>query len=77
MATVVHSGQRLTYEEVEHEIKTPLTTIRSVSEILLDCPELSPEERSRFLRLLLDENARLARTVECLLGHPSMQQVLS
>jgi signal transduction histidine kinase len=77
MASAVQPGGRLTYEEIEHELKTPLTTIRSVSEILRDCPELSPEERRRFLSVLLDENARLARAVERLLGHPSMQQVLS
>jgi K+-sensing histidine kinase KdpD len=69
--------RRLTYEEVEHELKTPLTTIRSVSEILRDCPELSPEERRRLLAVLLDENARLTGAVDRLLGHPALQEVLA
>jgi signal transduction histidine kinase len=77
MASVAQRGGRLTYEEVEHELKTPLTTIRSVSEILRDCPELSPEERRQFLSVLLDENARLTGAVNRLLGHPALQEVLS
>jgi signal transduction histidine kinase len=77
MASVAQPAGRLTYEEVEHELKTPLTTIRSVSEILRDCPELSPEERRQFLSVLLDENARLTGAVNRLLGHPVMQEVLS
>jgi signal transduction histidine kinase len=77
MASVAQPGGRLTYEEVEHELKTPLTTIRSVSEILRDCPELSPEERRRFLAVLLDENARLTGAVDRLLGHLARQEVLS
>ncbi len=77
MASVAQPGGRLTYEEVEHELKTPLTTIRSVSEILRDCPELSPEERRQFLSVLLDENARLTGAVDRLLGHPALQEVLA
>ena len=65
----------LTFEEVEHALKTPLTTIRSVSEILRDYPELSSEERERFLSVLLDENTRLTGAVEQLLGDPAMQEV--
>ena len=70
-----HGG--LSYEEVEHELKTPLTSIRSLSEILLDFPDLGEDERHRFLRLLVEENERLARVVEGLLGDPRLQQVLS
>ncbi len=77
MTSVAPAAGRLTYAEVEHELKTPLSTIRSVSEILLDCPELSLEERRRFVTVLLDENARLTGAVERLLGDPVLQQVLS
>lgn len=77
MAAFAHPGGRLTYEEVEHELKTPLTTIRSVSEILRDFPELSAEERQEFLRLLLQENERLLGAVDRLLGHPTVQKALS
>ncbi len=70
-------GQFLSYEQVEHELKTPLTSIRSLSEILLDCPDLGDEERRRFLRILLEENERLTRVVDRLLGAPAFQKVLS
>ena len=69
-------GGRLSYEEVEHELKTPLTTIRSLSEILLDSPELGEEERRRFLQVLHEENLRLAGVIERLLGHPAVRGVL-
>lgn len=66
----------LSYEQVEHELKTPLTSIRSLSEILLDCPDLASDERERFLRILLAENERLTRAVDRLLGAPAFQKVL-
>ena len=69
--------QFLSYEQVEHELKTPLTSIRSLSEILLDCPDLSDDERGRFLRILLEENERLTRVVDRLLGAPAFRRVLS
>ena len=69
--------QFLSYEQVEHELKTPLTSIRSLSEILLDCPDLGDDERRRFLRILLEENERLTRVVDRLLGAPAFRRVLS
>lgn len=69
--------QRLSYEQVEHELKTPLTSIRSLSEILLDCPDLGDDERQRFLRILLEENERLTRVVDRLLDAPALRKVLS
>ncbi len=67
----------LSYEVIEHELKTPLTSIRSLSEILLDFPDLHEDERHHFLRLLVEENERLTRVVEGLLGDPRLQQALS
>jgi signal transduction histidine kinase len=66
----------LSYEEVEHELKTPLTSLRSLAEILLDCPDLSEEERRRFLEVMVGESERLARTVERLLGLPELRRAL-
>lgn len=40
-------------------LKAPLTSIRSSSEILRDHPDLPPEERKRFIDIVLQENARL------------------
>ena len=67
----------LSFEEIEHELKTPLTSIRSLSEIMRDYPDLSETERQRFLEVMLVENERLARTVEKLLGSAVLQKALS
>ncbi len=67
---------RLSYEEVEHELKTPLTTIRSLAEILRDFPDLGDEERRVFLQRLADENERMAEVVERLLGYLALQRAV-
>jgi signal transduction histidine kinase len=67
---------RLSYEQVEHELKTPLTTIRSLAEILRDFPDLSEEERRLFLQRLADENERMADVVERLLGYLALQRAI-
>jgi signal transduction histidine kinase len=64
----------MSFEEIEHELRTPLASIRSLSEIMRDYPDLSPEQRQRFLDLVLLENERLARTVERLLDSPALQE---
>lgn len=64
----------MSYEEVEHELRTPLASIRSLSEIMRDHPDLSAEERRRFLEGVLVENERLAQTVERLLGSGALQE---
>ena len=64
------------YEEVEHELKTPLTSMRAFTEILRDYPDLGEGERRRLLGLLVAESERLARTIERLLGGPKLQQAL-
>jgi Na+/proline symporter/nitrogen-specific signal transduction histidine kinase len=52
---------------VSHELRTPLTSIRSFSEILRDVPDLSPEERSQFLDVLVKESERLTRLINDIL----------
>jgi Osmosensitive K+ channel histidine kinase len=47
-----------------HDLRTPLTAIRSFSEILLDNPDLPGSERDRFLAIVLEESARLHRCIE-------------
>jgi Na+/proline symporter/signal transduction histidine kinase len=48
---------------VTHELRTPLTSIRAFSEILLDNPDLEPEERQEFLTTIVDETGRLTRLI--------------
>lgn len=67
----------MSFEEIEHELRTPLASIRSLSEIMRDYPDLTEDQRRRFLEVLLVENERLARTVEQLLGSTVLQKALS
>jgi signal transduction histidine kinase len=70
-------GAALRYEEVEHDLKTPITSIRSLSEILRDFPDLAEEERRVFLERIVDENDRLAGAVERLLRQLASRCALS
>jgi signal transduction histidine kinase len=53
---------------VNHELRTPLTSIRTFSEILRDRPDLPPERREEFLRVVVGETERLTRLINQLLG---------
>jgi signal transduction histidine kinase len=55
------------FEQLEHELRTPLASMRSLSEILRDYPDLTDAQRRRFLESMLAENERLSRTIERLL----------
>lgn len=52
---------------VEHELKSPLTSIRSAAEILRHNQDLPVDERNRFLDVVLHDNRRLERVVDGLL----------
>jgi Na+/proline symporter/nitrogen-specific signal transduction histidine kinase len=48
---------------VSHELRTPLTSIRALGEILLDNPDVDPEQRERFLQTIVQEAQRLTRLI--------------
>lgn len=48
---------------VAHEIRTPLTSIRALSEIVHDNPEMELEEREHFLGTVIKESVRLSRLI--------------
>ena len=50
--------------DIAHDLKTPLTAIRSFAEILLDHPGLPTSDRNRFLGIVLEESERLHRHIE-------------
>jgi len=54
-------------DDVAHALRTPLTSIRSFSEILRDNPDLPRVTRERFLATVLTESQRLDRVIEQLL----------
>lgn len=48
---------------VTHEMRTPLTSIRSISEILFDNPDLTMDEREHFLGTVVKETERMTRLI--------------
>jgi len=57
---------------VSHELKTPLTAVRALAEILAQ-EEVGEEERRRFTALLAQEAARLSRLVEEILAYTRLE----
>lgn len=50
--------------QVSHEVRTPMTSIRSFSEILRDTPDLEPERASRYVGIIHEESVRLTRLLD-------------
>jgi two-component system sensor histidine kinase VicK len=59
---------------VSHELKTPLTTVKSYVETLLDGAADDPELRNRFLHVVKSETDRMARLVKDLLHLSELDQ---
>jgi signal transduction histidine kinase len=53
---------------LQHVIRTPLTSIRSFAEILLDYPVEDAESQRRFLKIILEEAKRLTHVLDVVLG---------
>jgi signal transduction histidine kinase len=49
---------------VSHEVRTPMTSIRSLSDILLDTPDLEEAQKQRFMRIIQNESVRLTRLLD-------------
>jgi Na+/proline symporter/nitrogen-specific signal transduction histidine kinase len=58
---------------VSHEVRTPLTSIRSFSEILRDNPELDADQRQQFVGILVQESERLSRLINDILDLAKME----
>lgn len=52
---------------VTHELRTPLTSIRAISGILHDNPDLEIDQRDQFLDIILEESERMTHLVEDML----------
>ena len=50
--------------QVSHEVRTPMTSIRSFTEILLEEKDLEPDRSTRFLRIIHEESVRLTRLLD-------------
>jgi Na+/proline symporter/nitrogen-specific signal transduction histidine kinase len=52
--------------QISHELRTPMTSIRAFSEILMD-DEITGEEQTKYARIIHDESIRLTRLLDDLL----------
>ncbi|TVP71449.1 MAG: sodium:solute symporter [Rhodobacteraceae bacterium] len=53
--------------QISHELRTPMTSIRAFSEIMMDTDAMTPEERTHFAQIIHDESIRLTRLLDDLL----------
>ena len=52
---------------VSHELRTPITGVKSYAETLSSDPDMPPETRERFLKVILNESDRMTKIVQDLL----------
>ena len=60
--------------QISHELRTPMTSIRAFSEILIEGDELAPEERAHFAETIHGEALRLTRLLDALLDLNVLEQ---
>jgi signal transduction histidine kinase len=53
--------------QISHELRTPMTSIRAFSEILMGAERMKGDERARYSRIIRDEANRLTRLLDDLL----------
>jgi Na+/proline symporter/nitrogen-specific signal transduction histidine kinase len=58
---------------VTHELRTPITSIKSLSRIMLENPALPPAQRAEFLGIVVSESERLARLINQVLDLEKIQ----
>ncbi len=58
---------------VTHEMRTPLTSIRAISEILYDNDDLTDEERNHFLDSVVKETERMTRLINQVLDMEKLE----
>ncbi len=59
---------------VSHELRTPLTSIRAFGEILLANPEMTEQQRTEFLQIVVGETERLSRLINEVLDLSRMER---
>ncbi len=54
-----------------HELRSPLTSVRALSEILRDNPDIDAHRRQEFLGIIIQETERLTSAVNHMLDIPA------
>ena len=63
-----HDARRDAFiSQISHELRTPMTSIRSFSEILMNDPDVPEEDLARFVTIINEESQRLTRLLDELL----------
>jgi signal transduction histidine kinase len=52
------------FTSVIHELRSPLTSVRSLSEILQDYPEINGKKRREFLDIIIHETRRMTGIIQ-------------
>lgn len=60
--------------QVSHEVRTPMTSIRSFSEILLDPRDLDDHQRQRFVSTIHQESLRLTKLLDEILDLSALER---
>lgn len=60
--------------QVSHEVRTPMTSIRSITEILMKQPDLVDQQRHRFVGLIHQESVRLTRLLDEILDLSALER---
>lgn len=58
---------------VTHELRTPITSIKSLSKILLDNPQLPSTQQSEYLGIVVSESERITRLINQVLDLEKIQ----
>ena len=52
------------FTDVIHDLRTPLTSVRSLSEILHDYPNINGKKRREFLNIIIRETERMTGIIK-------------
>ncbi|MDM7945433.1 MAG: ATP-binding protein [Oceanibaculum nanhaiense] len=63
--------------QISHEVRTPMTSIRSFSDILLAEPAMQEERKLRFLNIIQNESIRLTRLLDSILELDQLRAVFT
>ncbi len=59
---------------VTHELRTPITSIKAISQILHDHPDIEPEKKNEFLGIVIGETNRITRLINQVLDLEKIHQ---
>src|SRR5690606_32188859 len=60
--------------QVSHEVRTPMTSIRSFSEILMEPGDLNDGQRQRFITTIHQESLRLTKLLDEILDLSALER---